>query len=204
MSAEEACKRFDELKTELGDTGVDLVGKFIPEKIASLGELAERIGGDVDEITGKDTQDGLSDKVQGYARELEAELIDMLGALGKLRVWLQLKMPRESDGDNFGVAVQATVLSMLTAGRVSGQSVLSDLYKYQQDRAGFVKEARRYPTVADFEACIGLFDVRQMVAFGQAASDLRDNYALLLDRIVKNQEKLLRPRRDTSNHMMML
>merc|ERR1712113_452602 len=98
------------------------------------------------------------------------------------------------DGDNFGVEVQEEMLAMLNHGRRSGLAVLDATSKYFYRRGEILSAREKYHGVEDYHQCIGNLDARQFESMRQSACDLRNNYAILFDKLTKNQKKLAQPR----------
>ena len=60
----------------------------------------------------------------------------------------------------------------------------------------------KYPHIADYAKCIYETDEKQFINMRISCVDLRTNYAVLLDMITKNMDKLRKPRNE-SNAMHM-
>lgn len=57
---------------------------------------------------------------------------------------------------------------------------------------------RKYDDVEDFVTAARDLDEKQYIHLVQSICDLRNNYALLYDKITKNKEKLIKPRGSSS------
>mmetsp|Transcript_6109 Transcript_6109/g.7024 ORF Transcript_6109/g.7024 Transcript_6109/m.7024 type:complete len:259 (-) Transcript_6109:703-1479(-) len=128
---------------------------------------------------------------------VKAEVCEMVEDLSTLRLWIQLNTPKIEDGNNFGVEVQEEVLTMLGRGRVSGLSVLQIVSKYYTRRAKLLSDMRKRPHIGEYASAAKDLDERQFIHLAQAVCDLRNNYAILHDKILKNREKLEKPKIDT-------
>lgn len=65
-------------------------------------------------------------------------------------MWIQLNIPKISDGNNFGVGVQEEIVAMLKSGRASGMNVLDSTIKYYATRAKLVTKIVKYPRLDDY------------------------------------------------------
>uniref|UniRef100_A0A8C3BTC8 Proteasome activator PA28 C-terminal domain-containing protein n=1 Tax=Cairina moschata TaxID=8855 RepID=A0A8C3BTC8_CAIMO len=114
--------------------------------------------------------------------------------VAQVALWLQLQVPRIEDGDNFGVAVQEKVLELLTASRTQLEGLQGRLPKYLSERGDAVSKAAKNPHVLDYRALVHALDAAELGATRLALAELRDLYAVLLDVLQKNMEKLRKPR----------
>ena len=143
--------------------------------------------------------DGLADVpcnagIRALLATLKAEILELVSALTTLRFFVRLMMPRIEDGNNFGVGVQEELLGMLNSGRVSGLGVLKTVTKYFFNRGRVLTDIKKNPGVPDFVMHLRDLDEQQYVNLVTSVSDLRNNYTMLYDKLVKNEEKLLRPK----------
>ena len=136
---------------------------------------------------------------------MKKEILTMVRDLSLLRLWLRLNQPRIEDGNNFGVAVQEEVLSMLNSGRISGLAVLGLVSKYHFARGKRLTQMRKHANIEDYYNAARDMDEKQFINLCQSVYDLRNNYALLHDKITKNKEKLLKPKGDDNGqkHLLM-
>ncbi|XP_066845656.1 proteasome activator complex subunit 1-like [Anser cygnoides] len=114
--------------------------------------------------------------------------------VAQVALWLQLQVPRIEDGDNFGVAVQEKVLELLTASRTQLEGLQGRLPKYLSERGRRRLQGGQNPHVLDYRALVHALDAAELGATRLALAELRDLYAVLLDVLQKNMEKLRKPR----------
>ncbi|XP_021239200.1 proteasome activator complex subunit 1-like [Numida meleagris] len=126
--------------------------------------------------------------------KLRPLLAEGRGHLAQVEVWLKLQVPRIEDGDNFGVAVQEKVLELLTSCHTQLETLQGRIPKYLLDRGDAVAKASKNPHVEDFRALVHALDVGEVGAARLALTQLRDTYAVLLDAVQKNLDKLQKPR----------
>jgi len=130
---------------------------------------------------------------------LRAELLAMVSNVDTVKLWIQLNIPRIEDGNNFGVSVQEDMVSELSRAEDNAFSLLETMTKYYVARAKLVTRCFKYPKLSDFEAALSEIDQKQYLNSVLSLVDLRNNYALLYDMIIKNIDKLENPR--GSEHM---
>uniref|UniRef100_A0A7S3PIM3 Proteasome activator PA28 C-terminal domain-containing protein n=1 Tax=Aplanochytrium stocchinoi TaxID=215587 RepID=A0A7S3PIM3_9STRA len=136
----------------------------------------------------------VNSRIREIIDQIKAEICDMISDLSTLRAWIRLNTPKIEDGNNFGVEVQEEILTMLSRGRVSGLSVLQVVSKYYSRRAKLLSDMRKRPNIEEYASAAKDLDERQFIHLAQSVCDLRNNYALLYDKITKNKEKLVKPK----------
>ncbi|XP_062454790.1 proteasome activator complex subunit 1 [Rhea pennata] len=114
--------------------------------------------------------------------------------LAQVSVWLQLQVPRIEDGDNFGVAVQEKVFELFTASRTKLDGFQGRLAKYLLERGDAVAKAAKNPHVLDYRELVHALDEAEFGELLLTAAELRDLYAVLHDVVLKNMEKIRKPR----------
>jgi proteasome activator subunit 3 (PA28 gamma) len=71
--------------------------------------------------------------------------------------------------------------------------------KYFVTRAKLVSKVLKYPNIQDYRQSVVEVDEKEFINLRMCCMDLRNNYAILHDMIMKNLEKIKMPR--SSNHM---
>jgi len=125
---------------------------------------------------------------------LRAELLAMVNNVDTVKLWVQLNVPRIEDGNNFGVSVQEDMVSELSRSEDNAFSLLESITKYYIARAKLVTRCFKFPKLPDFEMAVSELDQKQYLNNVLSLVDLRNNYALLYDMIIKNVDKLENPR----------
>ena len=196
-------ERFKDTITSRADT---IMTEVFPRKIVNLNELHGELAGKRKEIRaarkgGKPGALNLTVKV--LFDRMKTEIIELCEVLNVLEVWLQLQVPKISDGGNFGVEIQEEILAMLHHGRRSGLAVLDAITKYFFKRGKIVSDSEKYAGIDDLDECIAELDQRQYSSLLQSACDLRNNYAILYDKLHKNRSKLAKPRNQEGPPLML-
>jgi len=130
---------------------------------------------------------------------LKKEILGLIEMINTVKIWIQLNIPRIEDGNNFGVSIQEETVNELSRAEDSGFAVLESMTKYFVTRAKLMSKLLKYPTIEDYQQSILELDEKEFINLRLCALDLRNNYTILHDMIIKNLEKLKTPR--TSHHM---
>ncbi|KAK1338770.1 hypothetical protein QTO34_019428 [Cnephaeus nilssonii] len=163
-----------------------------------------------------------NEKIVILLQRLKPEIKDVIEQLNLVTTWLQLQIPRIEDGNNFGVAVQEKVFELMTALHTKLEGFHTQIAKYFSERGDAVTKAAKQPHVVG-ETQVGVYegkdtfevgpdpglpqgDYRQLVHELDEAEyrdirlmvmEIRNAYAVLYDIILKNFEKLKKPRGET-------
>eukprot|EP01114_Cavostelium_apophysatum_P019206 TRINITY_DN6125_c0_g1_i1.p1 TRINITY_DN6125_c0_g1~~TRINITY_DN6125_c0_g1_i1.p1 ORF type:complete len:249 (+),score=56.87 TRINITY_DN6125_c0_g1_i1:119-865(+) len=134
---------------------------------------------------------------------LKKEILELIEVINTVKIWIQLNIPRIEDGNNFGVSIQEETVSELGRAEDSGFAVLESMTKYFITRAKLVSKVIKYPNVKDYRQSVVELDEKEFINLRLCALDLRNNYAILHDMIVKNLEKLKQPRTSHRENLML-
>jgi len=137
-------------------------------------------------------------KTNAHLRTIHAELkaeYEELGSLcEKLKLWVNLTMPKIEDGDNFGVAVQEEVTSELQRAQESVANLRDVARQHHLSRAKISSKLLKYPNIDDYAVALREHDERQLHSARRTLHDLRTMYAVLTDIIHKNITKIRFPK----------
>ena len=141
-------------------------------------------------------------QIVAFIDKLKPELVFVLEQLNMLKMWIQLNIPKIQDGNNFGATIQSETVQELV--RIEGD--VSALYEtipqYFTTRAKLISRSRKYPQVEDIRQAILQFDVKEVETLTMTCSEVRNIYCCLHDMVLKNLEKLKKPRTGAPNMMM--
>uniref|UniRef100_A0A8C4TJI9 Proteasome activator subunit 3 n=1 Tax=Erpetoichthys calabaricus TaxID=27687 RepID=A0A8C4TJI9_ERPCA len=98
------------------------------------------------------------------------------------------------DGNNFGVSIQEETVAELRAVEGEAASYLYQISKYFITRAKLVSKIAKYPHVEDYHRTVTEIDEKEYISLKIIVSELRNQYVTLHDMILKNIEKIKRPR----------
>nr|XP_056711828.1 proteasome activator complex subunit 3-like [Euleptes europaea] len=114
-----------------------------------------------------------------------------------VKMWVELLTPKVEHGDNFGVEVQEKTLVDLDNVMKEATSSLGQIAEYFPARAELVSKVAKYPHVEDYRRSVTETDEQGFTSLWLAVLNLRNHYGTLHDMILKNIEKIKRPR---NNH----
>ena len=101
-------------------------------------------------------------------------------------------------GNNFGVGVQEECVAELSRVEDVSFAALETMTKYYQLRARLVHKMTKHPLVTDYRQAVIECDETQYARLRYSIVDMRNNFAFIHDLLVKNFDKLKKPRADTS------
>jgi len=80
-------------------------------------------------------------------------------------------------------------------------SFLDQISKYFLNRGQIIAKAAKYPHVTDYRQFIIELDEKQYLSLRLIAAELRNHYSVLHDMILKNIEKIKKPRNSNLDGM---
>uniref|UniRef100_A0A674AIS7 Proteasome activator subunit 3 n=1 Tax=Salmo trutta TaxID=8032 RepID=A0A674AIS7_SALTR len=126
---------------------------------------------------------------------VKPEIRTLIEKCNTVKMWVQLLIPRIEDGNNFGLFClsEETVAELRT---VEGEaaSYLDQISRYYITRAKLVSKITKYPHVEDYQRTVTEIDEKEYISLKIIVSELRNQYVTLHDMILKNIEKIKRPR----------
>ncbi|KAI8995292.1 proteasome activator pa28 REG alpha/beta subunit [Trametes punicea] len=120
--------------------------------------------------------------------EVLADLCD------KVKLWINLSMPKIEDGNNFGVQIQEDVLSEIHRSQETAYNLRDAARQDYLSRAKICSKILKYPHVEDYALALKEHDEKVLYVSHQNLYDLRNVYAVLTDILHKNIEKLRSPK----------
>ncbi|KAJ8010559.1 hypothetical protein DPEC_G00076340 [Dallia pectoralis] len=137
-----------------------------------------------------------NERVESLLKEIKPQIQILKEKLNTVSMWVQLKIPKIEDGDNFGVAVQEKVFELLTNTRTKIEGFQTQISKYYSERGDAVAKASKQPHVGDFRQLVHELDQYQFCELRIVVLEIRNTYAVLFDIINKNHDKIKKPRGD--------
>jgi proteasome activator subunit 3 (PA28 gamma) len=117
-----------------------------------------------------------------------AELCD------KVKLWVNLTMPKIEDGDNFGVSIQEEALNELLRSQESAYNLRDNARLDHLNRAKICSKMIKYPHVEDYTLALKEHDEKQLYLARQHLVDIRNIYAIITDILHKNINKIRAPK----------
>ncbi|XP_070585803.1 proteasome activator complex subunit 1 [Erythrolamprus reginae] len=135
-----------------------------------------------------------NDKITALLNRVKPEIQGAKEKLNVICLWLQLLVPRIEDGNNFGVAVQEKVYELLTASRTKLEGFQTSISKYYSERGDAVSKAAKSPHVGDYRQLVHEIDEAEYAEIRFMVNELRNIYAVIYDGVLKNFDKIKKPR----------
>lgn len=201
------------LEEEVAKEAMETIKKILPAKIQELTRLLGEKNGYEQHLTPK-----MGDKrshtqtleiIQVISQEYElfkAAVLELVQSCFRIKIWLQLLIPRIEDGNNFGVGIQEEVVGQLGKAEDSGLIAIDAMGKFFLQRAKLLGKAAKYGALSAeageaYGKALKEADRKQLYGLWVGWIDLRNNYLVLYDLIMKNLEKLLAPRSTNATNM---
>uniref|UniRef100_UPI00359024FC proteasome activator complex subunit 3-like n=1 Tax=Myxine glutinosa TaxID=7769 RepID=UPI00359024FC len=125
---------------------------------------------------------------------IKPEIRTLMDKCNTVKMWIQLMIPKIEDGNNFGVSVQEDTVAELRTVEGEAASFLDQISRYYVSRAKLVAKVAKYPHVEDYRRTVDELDEKEYLSLRIIVSELRNHYVLLHDVIIKNIEKIKKPR----------
>eukprot|EP00920_Eleutheroschizon_duboscqi_P026981 GHVT01066099.1.p1 GENE.GHVT01066099.1~~GHVT01066099.1.p1 ORF type:complete len:264 (+),score=31.58 GHVT01066099.1:179-970(+) len=133
---------------------------------------------------------------------LKTEASELIETVGNIKLWIQLNVPRIEDGNNFGVGIQEEAIQELARVEDSAFNLYDAVVKYYMARAKLSTKVIKYPNVADYQEAIRELDEKEWIHIKITKVDFRNNYSMLYDLLVKNWEKVVKPKNEDTHTRM--
>lgn len=126
--------------------------------------------------------------------QVKKECEELARLCDKVKLWVNLTMPRIEDGDNFGVQVQEEALTELHRAQESAYNLRDAGRQHHLSRAKICSKIMKYPNLEDYSLALIEHDEKQLYMARQHIFDLRNIYAVLTDILHKNINKIRAPK----------
>ncbi|CAK9293391.1 unnamed protein product [Gordionus sp. m RMFG-2023] len=125
---------------------------------------------------------------------LKPYMCEMVEDTNLVKMWILFMIPRIEDGNNFGVSIQEETLAEVRLVETESASYLEQISRYYLTRAKLVSKIAKYPNIEDYQRSVLELDEKQYLTIKLICAELRNNYSSLHDLILKNIEKLKKPK----------
>lgn len=119
------------------------------------------------------------------------ELIDHANML---KMWIAFLIPKIEDGNNFGVSIQEDTMGEARQVESEAASYLEQVSRYFITRAKLVSKVAKYPHIDDYRQAVKELDEKGFISLRLICCELRNHYASLHDLVLKNMDKIKKPR----------
>jgi proteasome activator subunit 3 (PA28 gamma) len=129
-------------------------------------------------------------------------IIHFLDSSAMLKLWIQILIPQVEDFKaDLALEIQEGTLAEIRGIEAEVANYLDHIYKYYAVRGKLVSKLAKYPHVADYKQSICELDEKMFMTGRLVAMELRNHYTTVHDILVKNMEKIKRPRSNTHDAM---
>eukprot|EP00484_Ammonia_sp_Unknown_P001342 CAMPEP_0197020564 /NCGR_PEP_ID=MMETSP1384-20130603/1381_1 /TAXON_ID=29189 /ORGANISM="Ammonia sp." /LENGTH=316 /DNA_ID=CAMNT_0042448219 /DNA_START=16 /DNA_END=966 /DNA_ORIENTATION=+ len=137
-------------------------------------------------------------EIEKLIQVIKKEVEELIDYLDQIALFINLHTPKIEDGNNFGVEIQEQMKSMVSSGQMSAQDFLRNVPKFHTLRAKLISKVMKYPNLQDYKKSIVELDYKQMLMLKHCVRDLRNNYWILYDVLIKNWDKIIKPKGEKS------
>ncbi|KAJ3531080.1 hypothetical protein NM688_g7625 [Phlebia brevispora] len=125
---------------------------------------------------------------------LKKECEELVESIDKVKLWVNLSMPKIEDGDNFGVQIQEEVLNELHRSQEVAYNLRDQARQSYVTRGKLCSKIIKYPHIEDYALALQEHDEKQLYISRQNLHDIRNIYAVLTDILHKNINKIRSPK----------
>jgi len=111
-----------------------------------------------------------------------------------LKMWISFLIPKIEDGNNFGVSIQEDTLAEIQSVESEAAAFFDQISRYFISRAKVVSKVAKYPHIEDYRRAVQELDEKEFLSLWLVVSEIRNRYCSLHDIVIKNMEKLKKPR----------
>ncbi|XP_052248211.1 proteasome activator complex subunit 3-like isoform X2 [Dreissena polymorpha] len=129
----------------------------------------------------------ISEKLKPYIR-------DLIDHSNTIKMWISFLIPKIEDGNNFGVSIQEETLGEARQVESDAATYLDQISRYYISRGKLVSKVAKYPHIDDYRQSVRELDEKEYFSLRLTTAELRNHYASLHDLIIKNIDKILKPR----------
>ena len=132
----------------------------------------------------------LSKALPRQFERIKREILEFIDAVGRVKLWIQLSIPRVEVGKGSEVEMMEDIVRELGRAEESAFAALELQTKYYVARGKLVSKVAKYPDSHDYPKAVKELDEKEWVNVRLCARDLRDHTILLYDLITKNIDSL--------------
>lgn len=111
-----------------------------------------------------------------------------------LKMWISFMIPKIEDGNNFGVSIQEDTLAEIQSVESEAAAFFDQISRYFISRAKVVSKVAKYPHIEDYRRAVQELDEKEFLSLWLVMCEVRNRYSSLHDIVIKNLEKLKKPR----------
>ncbi|XP_071446119.1 proteasome activator complex subunit 3 [Hetaerina americana] len=118
-----------------------------------------------------------------------------------LKMWISFMIPKIEDGNNFGVSIQEDTLAEIQSVESEAAAFFDQISRYFISRAKVVSKVAKYPQIEDYRRAVQELDEKEYLSLWLVLCEVRNRYSTLHDIVIKNIEKIKRPRSSNADSL---
>ncbi|XP_021938452.1 proteasome activator complex subunit 3 isoform X2 [Zootermopsis nevadensis] len=118
-----------------------------------------------------------------------------------LKMWISFMIPKIEDGNNFGVSIQEDTLGEIQSVESEAAAFFDQISRYFVSRGKIVSKVAKYPHIEDYRRAVQELDEKEYVSLWLVMCEIRNRYCTLHDIVVKNLEKIKKPRSSNTDSL---
>lgn len=118
-----------------------------------------------------------------------------------LKMWISFMIPKIEDGNNFGVSIQEDTLAEIQSVESEAAAFFDQISRYFISRAKIVSKVAKYPHIDDYRRAVQELDEKEYLSLWLVMCEVRNRYSSLHDIVIKNLEKLKKPRSSNADSL---
>ncbi|KAH0552261.1 proteasome activator complex subunit 3 isoform X1 [Cotesia glomerata] len=127
-------------------------------------------------------------------RIVKPYIIQLLEDSNLLKMWISFMIPKIEDGNNFGVSIQEETLGEIQSVESEAAAFFDQISRYFVSRGKILSKVAKYPHILDYRRAVQEFDEKEYTSLWLVMCEVRNRYCSLHDLVIKNLEKIKRPR----------
>lgn len=140
-------------------------------------------------------------EISGLIQVLKPIIRQLVDHTNMLKMWISFLIPKIEDGNNFGVSIQEDTLAEARQVETESASYLEMISRYFVTRAKLVSKVAKYPHIDDYRQSVRELDEKEYISLRLMTCEIRNHYASLHDVVMKNIEKIKKPRSANSENL---
>lgn len=140
-------------------------------------------------------------KIVDIINIIKPQAIELIDHANHIKMWITYTIPKIEDGNNFGVSIQEDTMAEARQIESEAATYLDQISRYYLTRGKIVSKVAKYPHVEDYRQTIQELDEKEFISLRLVITEMRNHYASLHDLIVKNMDKIKKPRSTNTDNM---
>ncbi|XP_044753397.1 proteasome activator complex subunit 3 isoform X1 [Coccinella septempunctata] len=119
-----------------------------------------------------------------------------------MKMWISFMIPKIEDGNNFGVSIQEDTLAEVQSVESEAAAFFDQISRYFISRGKLISKVAKYPHIEDYRRAVEELDQKEYLSLWLTMSEIRNRYCSLHDIVVKNLDKIKKPRSNNASESL--